>query len=459
MDAIKETKKGKRTSKLLHKLHWLSLVHVIDVKGRHRYELNFYRRGNRNFTKTIAFTEKQALESWAALSSHLVPLATDLEKEQWINARVASLPKRNPNRAKEILLKFGTKLLARQLEEHCKEYLEILIERSSKTARVKLCRELANLAGVDEKLNNRIVLAFFKSRMAPENHDSPETLNGYRTDIKSIATSIGIRDIESLFHGLTIPTTAQLKDSGIAYNEKNRRHLERYEVRPFVKTMMALQNEKNKPIADAFVIQLISGPRPQEAPLAQLLDHAIFIEHTLKNGRKKTIKTARKGVEQISVRRTPIIDAILFLTDCNPKPFPEKDGIKFFREVASHAKIEGANSLDRYCLRHTPLTWLSRTLIPQVEIRDMAGHMSLRMLDEHYVRRTVKDQRSWEEAMPLNFDCIEHGWHGFLLECFMVAIWPSLEYGIKPKDDPRFQKVLEILSRTRIKRNKLSLFD
>ena len=94
---------SRTTSKKLRKMHWLSLVHVIDHKNRHRYDLSFYQIGNRNFTKTIAFTEKEALEKWTALQTIVPTLDSDFEKKLWINERTATVAKRHPDKAKEIV--------------------------------------------------------------------------------------------------------------------------------------------------------------------------------------------------------------------------------------------------------------------------------------------------------------------------------------------------------------------
>jgi hypothetical protein len=88
---------------------------------------------------------------------------------------------------------------------------------------------------------------------------------------------------------------------------------------------------------------------------------------------------------------------------------------------------------------------------------DMAGHMTLRMLDEWYTWRKVKDQRQWEDAMPLNISNVTHGWQGFLLECVILAIWPTIKQTL-PKEDLRFQKLIEILKAAEVKRDKIKFF-
>ncbi len=114
--------------------------------------------------------------------------------------------------------------------------------------------------------------------------------------------------------------------------------------------------------------------------------------------------------------------------------------------------------LDRYCLRHTALTWLVKCL-PTKDVCDIAGHMGPRMLQDHYTNKRVKDQRKWTEAMPLNFKLIPKDWFGFLLECVIIAKWPALKRtGEAPKNDKDFQKLAKILNTLEVKRLELDLF-
>lgn len=163
-----------RSYKTIEEHLWLRLVRLTNREGDVRYGLTFYRTGNLNKPKTIAYMKNEAYQIWNELKAQVFSLESDHDKEQWIETRVVP-PPRKTRRSKEILYEFGDRLLSRQLEKHCKEYCQRRIERSSKTARVKLCRELAALAAPDEKLNARIVNAYFKQRMTPENHDSPDT--------------------------------------------------------------------------------------------------------------------------------------------------------------------------------------------------------------------------------------------------------------------------------------------
>jgi hypothetical protein len=129
-----------------------------------------------------------------------------------------------------------------------------------------------------------------------------------------------------------------------------------------------------------------------------------------------------------------------------------------FKAIAKDALGKDAFKLDRYCLRHTALTWLVLTPgLTTKEVGDMAGHMGPRMLQDTYASRRVKDQRSWEEAMPLSIRNIPKTWHGFLLECFMIARWPQLKQGKKPNDE-KFNELGKIFKGAQEKREELDIF-
>ncbi len=102
---------------------------------------------------------------------------------------------------------------------------------------------------------------------------------------------------------------------------------------------------------------------------------------------------------------------------------------------------------------------MTRSSIPPRTICDGVGHMSLQMLDRHYSNRAPKDLQTWEQAMPLNLRPIPKNWQGFLLECAIAAKWPELQNGVRPKNDPEYQALVEILKKRDIKRPELDLFD
>jgi len=450
---------GKRTRKTLQKKLWLSLAQVNERNGRTTFELEFYKVGNRKSTKLIAHDEKTAQKIWLALYPDIIPLQFDEEKERWVDSRIVSPPRRLNGARKDSALNFGPSILGKKLEEYCNLQWEKPIERGSKSTIARICRELVKHSGKNESLTNKSIKAYFKTRMNPKNHQSPETLRCDKTEIRRVASWLGVRDLDGLFKDIYIPSRSQLLDHGIKFDGLNRRHLERSEVQAFVEKLVQFDDPIRKPERDAQVIQLLFGSRPQEAPCAELLASSIVISGSWKYGRKKSLKTASKGVDSIVIPRNKIINAILFLTGCEPKPIVTDNGAAVFQKIATDALGKAGGELDRYCLRHTALTWL--VLSPGLtmkEVGDMAGHMGPRMLQDVYASRRVKDQRTWEEAMPLAIRDIPRTWHGFLLECVMLARWPELKSGKKPIGDPIFQKLGKILKDGKEKREELDLF-
>ncbi|MBK9294885.1 MAG: hypothetical protein IPM57_10685 [Oligoflexia bacterium] len=448
-----------RGRKILFKKEWLALYRVYDRRGKLSFEVEFFQARNRKFRRLIAHEEKKAHLIWQKLCNEIVPLQFDQEKERWIISRIISPPRRFNGARKDFTLNFGPSILARKFEEYCEIQLQKPIERSSKTTVIRICRELLKHSGKSDSLTNKIVKTYFKSKMAPGNHLSPDTLKSDRTEIRRLATWVGIRNLDELFKDIYIPSRSQLRDHGIEFNSRDRRHLERQEVLHFVDSLIKFDDPLTKPVRDALVIQLLFGSRPQEAPCAEILPSSILISGSWKYGRKKSLKTASKGVESIIIPRNKIIDAILFLTNCHPKPIITDDGAKVFQEIAISAFGTNGSKLDRYCLRHTALTWLILTPgLSSKEVGDMAGHMGARMIQDVYASRKVKDQRTWEEAMPLAIRDMPRTWHGFLLECVMVALWPNLKNGKKPLTDPVFQQLGKILKGGKIKREEMDLF-
>ncbi|MGE4130232.1 MAG: hypothetical protein AB7F86_01270 [Bdellovibrionales bacterium] len=452
--------KSTRTQKwrqIIKAHQWLKLAIVHD-KQKTRYEIEFYRSGkNRKFTKTIAFSEAAAIAVWNNLTKCLPELATEHEREQWVRARVVSPLKRNSSRKKEFDLNFGQTDLGKKLRAYCESYCQRYVSRSSKTNVMGLCRELARHAGTSNSLTPAIVESCFKSWMNPDNHKAPETLRGWRTDIKAIAKAIGVKDVDGLFTNVTIPQESQLKDEGVEYDSRKQRPLERTEAVEFIRELVHADDGHGGKLRSALILQMIFGWRPQEPCCAKVLPSSIYVNQTFTGGKLKSLKTARDGVAEISVARTPIVDAILLVTGCEVSPIGTKAGAKYFRQVIDDALGGAAKGLNRYCLRHTALTWLSHSSLPQKEIRDTAGHMSSRMLDAHYARLPVKDKRPWEEAMPLGIAGIPQNWYGFVLECVLAAKWPCIAEDQNP-NDPLFNKAMDALKGLKAKRKLRELF-
>lgn len=444
---------------MIYQREWLNLVRMNDRSGTTRFALDFYIPTNRRFSKTIALAEDQAFAIWNEIRD-LVPkhIATE-DKKTWVKSRVVSPPRRKKRIVREVNLTFSKTELGQKMEQYCRTQWTKPIGRASKNSILRICRELEKLSGRNASLTNATVKKYFTLRMNPERHLSPETLKCDKTEIRRLAIWLGIKDLDGLFKDVYIPSASQLKDHGIKFQSHNRRHLERPEVQKFVDSLLRADVSDFPGGRDSIIIQLLLGSRPQEAPCAEILASSLVIGASWSNGRQKSLKTARKGVQTIIVPRNPVINGILFLTGCNPRPIATEKASDFFQQVAKSALGRSARDLDRYCLRHTALTWL--LLSPgftQKEVGDMAGHMGSRMLQDSYASRRVKDQRPWEEAMPLAVRTIPRTWHGFLLECVMVSLWPDLAHGKKPNNDPRFTTLRKILNNSGEKRAELDLF-
>jgi hypothetical protein len=453
-----EKKKSLRGTKMLDKRLWLRLVQIVDPNGKKSYFVEFYRQGNKKFQKLLSHQEKDAKEKWSDLTKIIVPLTDDGAKQTWLDQRVVSLPRRTTRVNRGYSLDFGRTELAVRLRQLCEKYCEKPVSKQSKSRFVKVCRELVLFSGDNSTLTVNAVESMFKSKMRPENHLSPDSLSKMKSTILKIGKRLSMRDVDSLFNGIEIPTKAQLKESKYTFKEKNRRHLERDEAQVFIESLYRCDDEEWRNERSSLFLQLTFAWRPQEACCAEIHKSSVYVDGSWKDGRKKALKTAGMGVDKISVDRSPAIDAILFLTECDPKPVVTKNGAEFFKMVAVKAIGKKAKGLDRYCLRHTALTWLARSGMSLSEIKDMAGHTKERMLEDCYNKRPVKDKRKWQDAMPLNIKNIPKTWHGFLLECIMVAKWSGLLNGQRPEHDPTFLKVLEIL-KPKNERKELNLFD
>lgn len=458
---LNESKKRGRYT--VARFQWLIFFRLVGRKGQISYAVGFYRTKKNSYaTRTISHDEKQAKSIWNTLIRGEVPtLVLEDEKKQWLYARIVQPPIRARRSSNVIDTNLGTNKLAQNLKKYCDKHCNKRIGREAKTRTVKICKSLSLLAGENETLTPRVVKSYFNSRMNPEDHYSPETIIHERTEIKAIARYLGMaeRKVDVLFKDVNFPTKSQLKDQNIDFGEKNRAHLERPQVKAFIQELIKDESMEWVNVRSCLWLQLQTAWRPNEPPCAQLLDTSVYLDGTWKNGRKKSLKTASKGVAAITVARDPILDAYLYLTNCKPGPINTKKASTYFKKMALNALGNDAEGLDRYCFRHTALTWMTRSSIASRLICDTAGHMGMRMLDSRYAHRMPKDQRSWEDAMPLNFQEIPKNWKGFLLECVIVAMWPELEKGVKPLGDPRFEKLLETLKRAEKNRKELSLFD
>lgn len=449
----------RRKRSTIYAYQWLRLVRGIDRKGLPYFDVEFYRTGNRKFTRKVANNEKDALKIWSELTKELPQIMDELERERWLLARIVPPPKRAAVRSHELALNFGKTKLARDLERYCEGYLARPVQRDTKAKIVKACRDLIAHAGGLGNLTKGAVEAMFKARMRPGNHDSPETLHSLKTDVKAIAKWLGVRDVNGLFRDIYIPTPAQLRGAGIGYKTRNRQHLERDQVIELIRALLRDDSSETSAERSAIFIQLPFGFRPQEATCAELLPNSIFVGGSWKNGRKAPLKTASNGVQAITVKRTPVLDAYLFVTGCIPAPVPTKKAHSYFQQMARTALGETYGHLDRYCLRHTALTWLCRDKsFTAREVADMCGHASMRMLDDYYAHRSVKDKREWRNAMPLNISGVPQSWHGFLLEVVMAIKWPCLCDGKIPVGDPAYERVVQFLRSAKSERPHLVLF-
>ncbi|MBF0359727.1 MAG: hypothetical protein HQK49_01890 [Oligoflexia bacterium] len=317
-----------------------------------------------------------------------------------------------------------------------------------------MLKKLVYHIGDNDNIRESSIHSMFKNLLNPDKHLSPTTIRMHKRVVIAFCKWLGLKNIEFYFSNIYIPTNAQLREKGICFKSKNREHLEREQVFKLVQGFLTIEDSRVK---SSLFIQLWTGCMLQEACCAEFTESSIIIQYTYKNGQRLPLKTSSIGTNIITSSRDKFFDVYALLTECRPEVVNTKIANAIFQNIVKNY-LGNKTKIDRYFLRHTALTWLCKS--PMVSIKsvaEMAGHVGLGMLDRHYVKTPVKDNRTWDKVMPIYIDCLPDGWHGFLISCLIASKWRNLEELLNkgtPPEDNLYKEMVDILTRKKEERKK-----
>lgn len=392
-------------------------------EGEDKYLVGLPIGNNRKKIRTLCYTkdEDEALQRFLAFVLRIDSSASLERKIQHLETIKCKNKYSNPFRKSGNDIDFKKGRLGSKLRQFIDKELKEPHSASHKTTLKVVVRSLNAVVTNETTITKDLVERYFSQYMNCDNHASPATINSYKKVISKLCEFIGV-DVKKVTKGIKFYNDKQLKKLGVDFSSKNRVHLERSQIEKLVPELLGIKCLETKV---ALFIQLISGCRPSDGFRYELTANHIVIY-------------ANKTDSVIQISRTKVINAILFLLD-----IPEhlrrdiNTDLKKYNETFKRCVIKSLGKkyshIDRYCLRHTVLTQRVLNESPKV-VAMHAGHASLRMLDENYVKnRVVREDGPIEDYKPINIEDLEDTYHGLLLEYIMFSVFPEFAKGDIPK--------------------------
>lgn len=373
------------------------------------YYISAYLGSNKTITRILCYkqTEEEALIEFQNKIKNYNE-AQDLR--EFIENNVRKLTKHdNPNyiHYDEIMFKGS---LGKKLEAFYKKKLNEPVSSSYKSTVKCVINQINNLVVREENLTKELVDRFYKEITNPESHLSPETVRSYKTIVQLLCKYVG-KDERILLKDFVVQTKRQLTIRNIKFNTKNRRHFERSEIIELLSEIISIK-DKAKRSNLAFMLWL--GIRPCDLEKISETEDKVVVYYN-------------KVDEVAFFNKDKYYHAYKLLLGIDSQELHQKHSSEFFLLLTE--KLFGQR-LDQYCMRHTVLSQRVVNGEPHKLICQEAGHSTLRMLDENYTKRIIKEN----SKIKLKIKLLEPNYRGWLLEQIMFLKWPNLAKG-KPTDD------------------------
>lgn len=445
---------GRSTSKHYSAIDWVSIYKDTDED---KYFIRYTTPQKKQKTKLIAYTKKEYEKARKLIKEQLVKTQPHDREAKIYELFPRKTKHSNPkNKALSIEDKYdftGTWARRQALEYFQKEVKQKHSETYEGTV-LGTIMELVNKNGHAKTFSGETVRDHFKERyMNPESHSSHSGWKQSRGHIKKFLIYIYDKkyDDSKYWKGVSFPTEKEIKRKGIKFRKGvTRIHYERTFIPTLLKEIMSLGSEGNEgQFKQGMMNQLWLGVRPHDGTKVEILDSAIKYEVS------KTEKGHRK-LETVPSKKDKYLGAYLHLIKAkaydvrltkDSRVVGDLRGSEAYSQIMERCGEERYIKTDRYCLRHTALTWWLRSGLGVHEVREMARHTTLSNLDKTYVNKDIEDHREWSEAMPINIaNLIPHTWGGFLIESLMDLYWPELKNGEVP-EEKFFKDLLKILKK------------
>jgi hypothetical protein len=430
--------------KQIDKCLWLSLYVESKAIGN-SYCIQYLVRKDSKKRRVISHSDREYKKIWSEITKNLPDIEPFLRHE-WVESRLSKMtkwtsPHHGPYRQ---MIEWGNTpmgLLGKKFDAYIEKKDATRMYKSRMLKQVKL---IADKSGSKTTLTTQTLQDCVDHLNNDKDARSLSYIRAFITIARKFAKHSKLRGIDDIFNGVELP----IKDRG---KKKNRQHLERDDL---VRLINRYVNERDEVARSSFFFQLWTGARPGESYEAMVYDSSI---------KRFVNKTKDKGVSEIVFQRTELFNAYMELTGIVFSKVSNRRSGKVSAVFQAHCESVGLikkyKVVDRYWLRHSALTWLTKSIGPSLSLKDveqMAGHANLRMLAGHYAKNMVTDMRRWDEAMPLNIEGVEHGYHGFIFEAVLLALYPHITS--KVPTDERFISVMGKLGQKPVERKKIKLF-
>lgn len=410
----------------IKKENWLSLLkETKSNKSINGYLITCYIGKGSKLRKVIAYNEKDAINIWNKITKSLPNLNADQRKDFINTAMIKNSKWDKPSKGVQRDYNWGDNWIGSLAKEYSKKVQAQDVVRATITKKLKHIDLLIKHCGNRKNITELVINKCHNELTNIDEHKSPDYLMSFRVTVKEFIKFSKLKDLDNIFDNFVIPSYDAIQKTGAKINIKGRSHIERDSVKILIRLLIKDATKETKDLA---LLQLWTAARPNEV---------IGIKATESAVSRPLFKSSKK----IAVfSNSNLFKAFCLICDIDFHDEisgyrQKKIGEEFVKLTSSIKSLKNSNGLERYSLRHTALTWLMKS--PQIstkDVKDMAGHASFRMLDDHYAKAPVMDMRSWQEARPLNINLIPDGWHGFLVESALSVIYPELSNGDIPND-------------------------
>ena len=274
----------------------------------------------------------------------------------------------------------------------------------------------------EESLTKELINRLYEKLTTKENHLSPESLRNYKNVIRQLCAYLDL-DERKLLKDFIIYTKTQLKKKDIEISSKNRRHLERSEIRRLFKEIIEESDEKIR--SNIFILFYI-GIRPGDL---------VNIQET----KDKLVVVTSKTETTCTFKKDKFFEAYKLLTNLHFENLNQKHSSEYFMSLTQ--KLFGER-LDQYCIRHTVISHRVLSGESLKIVSQESGHASLRMLDSNYANKIMMEGDKLEDIMVFK-NVLAANYRHWLIQELLLLKWPDLILN-KPSDKV-FNQVIEIL--------------
>lgn len=444
---------------ILSKLYW---INFLEDGGK--FYAHYQVGNNRTKKKLIAYDEATYKKAKSKLER---AGAKDFTKklEGRHNFVLSVFPKvtkwQNPSFKREKEYKFTTSFVGRKL----KLYYEYVRHKSGKANvinKMSVLEHIMHACRTSKTIRPSDVGEAFQKMLHNKNGNMCTRKNllqkkSYITEFLKFALGENFHAKAAQYEkAMPILSAAEYKLLKIKTDTKNKKPFSYEFTQGFIAHIMNNWKKGSlKHYRDMHFFMMWHGTRPYDSSCF-LLGEFVEYKHT-------KVKAGEDEIE-MKLKATRLFKAYVFLTEMESHPRRltrnmKHDGFRlseYFNDALRDIGDRKAYGASSYNWRHTALTQMLKSKVNLVEVKHMAGHASLRMLNDIYVKENIQGSLDWSELMPLGLsDNIDENWFGFLVESLMAYHWPELLEYEKP-DCENYRELKRILTETK-KRKKRSL--